>query len=219
MAVASYTPQNPESIPSPRELWLPVPGFEGDLEVSNLGRVRGLNYLAPSKRALQPFQLRKGGMRKPYHCAGGYPRIDLKRHGRIYRLHVHRLVALAFVPGHFLGATVDHIDGCRSNNHASNLRWVTRAENTAQQNHDGRGVPKGQRHPGAKLADADIPLIFALRGRGLSQEKIGRRFGVSGSLIHHILAGKRRTAQVTSHLRAQSSASPAPLALASAEPT
>jgi hypothetical protein len=43
---------------------------------------------------------------------------------------VHRLVALAFVPGYFEGAVVRHKDNVKTNNMASNLEWVTNKEKT-----------------------------------------------------------------------------------------
>ena len=52
-----------------------------------------------------------------------------KRYSKEY---VHRLVAEAFIPNPENLSDVDHIDCNKSNNHVSNLRWVSREENMAR---------------------------------------------------------------------------------------
>jgi hypothetical protein len=88
-----------------QEQWLEcMPGYE----VSNTGKIRSNN----------------GPMRT--WTQNGYEKVSIL--GRSYR--VHRLVAIAFLPNDNPNRTcIDHIDGNKLNNDASNLRWVTDSEN------------------------------------------------------------------------------------------
>jgi hypothetical protein len=61
---------------------------------------------------------------------GRYKCVSVRKDGRCKKALVHRLVARAFVEGHFDNATVDHINGDRTDNHPQNLEWVSRSENS-----------------------------------------------------------------------------------------
>lgn len=178
-----------------KEEWRDAPSKEDRLEVSSLGGVRTKDYVAPSTRYHQPFQLRRGKVLSPYVGKSGYFIVSLKTGSVRRKLLLHRLVALAFVPGHFDGATVDHIDGNKLNNHAENLRWVTLAENSRLQNADGRGVPKGELHPGAKLTDREAEAVLALMGSGFTCTEIAQWFDVSPSLVAKMDKQQRRAPQ------------------------
>ena len=98
--------------------WLPVDGYEGIYEVSDSGLVRN----AATGHVLR-FSMTYNG----YCRVKLYKRIDGKRHNETFM--VHRLVASAFI-GKPSGKTqVNHIDGCKTNNHADNLEWCTQSEN------------------------------------------------------------------------------------------
>lgn len=58
----------------------------------------------------------KGGAIRPCRGASGYMQVDSRRGGVKAREYVHRLVALAFVPGYSPELTVNHIDGDKLNN-------------------------------------------------------------------------------------------------------
>jgi hypothetical protein len=60
----------------------------------------------------------------------GYQMIGLVNdEGKSVNTYIHRLVAFAYCEGYCPDLQVNHIDGCKGNNHYKNLEWVTRSEN------------------------------------------------------------------------------------------
>lgn len=59
----------------------------------------------------------------------GYCQQLLRKDGRSVMRYVHRLVAEAFLPKPSVLCEVNHIDGNKQNNAASNLEWVSRSTN------------------------------------------------------------------------------------------
>lgn len=66
---------------------------------------------------------------KPGFDRYGYPRVDLYNNGRHSSKHIHQLVAKAFVDGYDESLQVNHINGDKNDNRASNLEWVTCGDN------------------------------------------------------------------------------------------
>jgi len=89
-----------------------------EYEVSNFGRVRSLYYRKKSKTPNLQFL-------KPAIGSHGYAVVNIKQ--KVYC--VHRLVAETFLPNLEMLPCVDHKDRDRTNNHISNLRWVSYSEN------------------------------------------------------------------------------------------
>lgn len=90
------------------EVWKKVD--DSNYEISNFGRFRRIGRR----------RLIEGSISEGY--------IQVAINGVTQR--VHRLVAKAFIPNPEGKEMVDHIDGNRTNNHVSNLRWVTAEENS-----------------------------------------------------------------------------------------
>ena len=113
------------------ECWKPIKDYEGIYEVSNYGRVKSLErviYNSGTKNGLYTIheKIIKQRINKKRH---GYCELSLHKNGKEKRFKVHRLVAEAFIPNPNNLPEVNHIDGNKENNHASNLEWCTSKEN------------------------------------------------------------------------------------------
>ena len=138
-----------------KESYLPIEGFP-DYLITSHGRV---------------FSLKHGKMRelKQRIDRDGYMQVGLRKNGKFYSKTVHRLVAQAFIPKPDNKPEVNHIDEDKTNNHVSNLEWMSHKENlnhgsrnerASKTNSDGRF--KGSNHPysraviGFKINGCDI---------------------------------------------------------------
>ncbi len=120
----------------PTERWLPVVGYEGFYEVSDLGRVRSLDRWTASKSNSRRFI--KGQILKPVTRPAGYLQIRPSKLGVAEVVHVHRVVALAFLGPPPPGQIVRHLDGDPSNNTLANLAYGTYGDNERDKVRHGR---------------------------------------------------------------------------------
>ena len=115
------------------EIWKTVV-YDGEIyenyEVSNMGRVRSLNYKRTGK--IQVL--------KPSVTTHGYLLIGLRKSGKQKMCYVHRLIAYAFIPNDnpTEKIEVNHIDEVKTNNRVDNLEWCTRKQNNNYGTHNER---------------------------------------------------------------------------------
>lgn len=109
-----------------QEVCMPIDGFEGLYEVSNLGRVRSLDRLVNSNGGTR---LHKGKVLKFVNNGGGYLQVYLYKDGKSTKFYVHRLVYEAFHGKRPEGMEINHIDEDKSNNSIKNLNLMTHKEN------------------------------------------------------------------------------------------
>ena len=98
------------------EIWKAIPGTNGNIEVSNDGKVRSL--LRGTPKVLKTQIDNKG-----------YHRLTVTIEGQKHTYKLHREVAKAFIPNTSNLPQVNHKDGNKSNNSATNLEWVSNIDN------------------------------------------------------------------------------------------
>lgn len=162
--------------------WKPIDNTGGALEVSDSGQIRSL--------------LRDGRVLRTQVDRKGYRRVTVTLEGRKRTFKVHREVAKAFVPQRPGKNQVNHIDGDKGNNCASNLEWVNNKENAEHAIRT--GLWENVFRASAKTNESRKQAIVA---RDINTGEI-RRFGsvseaeryFNSRHISDVLNGKRRAA-------------------------
>lgn len=161
------------------EIWRGIEGFIGRYEVSNMGRVRSLP---------------KGPLGK-IRCIGslgqsGYVKAQLNKDSVHHHFNIHTLVATAFLvkPATSSKLCVNHIDGNKANNMATNLEWVTYQANS--QHAVRTGLSKiGAEHYETSLTDEDV-LRIREEFRTVSSVDLAAKYGITVGAMCALIHGK-----------------------------
>ena len=174
MAESATPPDEPER-------WLPIRGYEGFYEVSDLGRVRSVLH----QTAKGP---RGGRVLRPLDCHG-YAQVSLSRYGVVRKRQVHKLVAEAFLGPCPIGQEVCHGPAGKGDNRATELRYDTHVENHHDRIRD-RTTSRGEKQGAAKLTWGAVTEIRRRAATGETQRELATEFGVCFQNIHLIVARK-----------------------------
>lgn len=145
------------------EVWKDIPGYRGEYQASNLGRVRSI-------RLMRPWKTQNG-----YMALRFYKKSEL----------VHCLVARAFIGPKPSRLDVNHKNGVKTHNSLRNLHYVTRSENLKHAFRTGlRVIPSGEDNARSKWSNADRVEAARLRFEELwSLRRLAKRFGVDPRTI------------------------------------
>jgi hypothetical protein len=166
------------------EFWINIADTDGRYAVSNLGNVRANWSDVPQRHLKTRKRIEKQTLLKAWVHTTGYKRIGLGRNKSFY---IHRLVATCFLPNPDNLPQVDHIDGDRTNNTVTNLRWVSAKTNA----HYG-----GERHgwntqkaasTKRRIHDKKVAEYRALIEKGHSLRYVAWLFGTSHSSVKRAL--------------------------------
>ncbi len=143
-----------------QERWKPIPGYNGAYWVSDHGRVR--SHLAPPPRRGDVWLI----MDEPQKILstrgrmGRYPSVNLGSGKQRETRPVHRLVIEVFIGPCPNGMIVCHADDDPTNNHLSNLRYATYADNAADAslNRPGPAYQQGKKSHTSKTIGCSVSL-------------------------------------------------------------
>lgn len=168
----------------PNEL-RPVPGFESHISVTQDGRV----WSHSKNRWRVPALDGPNGYLIFYVAVGN---------GNSVKRRVHRCVAEAWIPNPENLPFVNHKDGCKTNNHASNLEWCTASDNLRHSWQTGlrrttertRAVSLLGGRANRKFSDSEAARIRSLFRGGRSIRSLSFEFSCSRTVIQKIASGK-----------------------------
>ena len=162
------------------EIWKDIVGYENLYQVSNLGRVKSLNYLQKGKE-----QILKG-----FKVTSGYLAVNLSKDGKSKTHTIHRLVAKTFIENPDNLPQVNHKDECKTNNRLDNLEWCSSKYNCNYGTRNKRQSEILTNYPkfSKQVLCVETGKIYP------SAMQVKRELGFAGGNISAVCRGKGKTA-------------------------
>lgn len=160
------------------EEWKDIKGYEGLYQISNLGRVKSLNYNKTKQE-----KILKAGYSKE-----GYAFVNLCKKGKNLHITVHKLVATAFIENPNNYTEINHKDENRSNNNVKNLEWCSHLYNMNY----GTGIER--RSQKRKIPVNQYDKLNNFIKKWASAIDVQNSIGINQSAIIACCKGKNKTA-------------------------
>ena len=155
-----------------REVWKDMPGFEGFIQVSTLGRLKRLQrYRTCLGRKMI---LRERIIRQDTYPIG-YSRVTFSVNGKKFSSCAHIAIARTFIPNPENKPFVNHINGIKTDNSLNNLEWCTPLENIHHAMRTGLWDARGEKCGKSILNNKQVLRIRKLYGDGLRFTEIRDR--------------------------------------------
>jgi len=153
------------------ETWAPIPGYEGLYEISDQGRVRGLEREVPHEGS-GGTQTVEARIISPWIADSGTKMVSLSRSGIEYSVSVPRILLLAHGPKPESPDRVAKKVNSDGDLCLSNLEWR-------------RPITQ------SKLTEEEAATIYKWAwGTSMTNREVGQHFGVSQQTVSHIKHGR-----------------------------
>ena len=152
-----------------KEVWKDIKGYEGQYQISSLGRVKSLKY-----NNTKESKLLQQSLINNYYSVCLWKRKKGKQH------RIHRLVAETFIPNPDNLPEVNHIDENKLNNNVENLEWCSSKYNC---NYGARNKKLSK-----PVQCVETGIIYS------SILDAGKQTGINHTHLGDVARGKRKTA-------------------------
>ncbi len=170
-------------------IWLPIPGFKGFYEVSDMGGIRSLDRTIYDVNGVRR-RLRGVTLVPQPQPSGGHLHVHLHRRGVLRQVLVHDVVTRTFLGPKPVGAWVRHLSGKCEENSLWNLEYNTPRENLIDAYVHGLRKTGAASHL-AKHSKALVARVRALKDQ-MSSYAASEKLGVPARYVRRIWAGEIR---------------------------
>lgn len=171
-----------------KEIWKDLKSYEGFYQISNTGKIKGLERTCKTKgNAIRKVKEKLLNL----FLIKGYYYVTLNRESVMDQFRINVLVGKTFIPNPDNLEMINHKDCNKRNNHIDNLEWCTHQQNMKQ------GVDNklfkgrlGEKHHNHKLFENDIIEIRKRLTQGNTGRSIAKDFKMSEAMISLIKHNK-----------------------------
>ena len=162
-------------------IWKPIKSYEGLYKVSNMGQVKATRRSGSRGSILKPAPNKQGDLI-----------VGLSKNNKRSPRSINRIVAKHFVKGQKPNAQVNHKDGDKANNRASNLEWLSAWHHQLHTYHVLNKRNQGETNGRAKLTEREVKFLRILfyNMPDTSRTWIAEFYGMSRTSINLVLTFK-----------------------------
>lgn len=166
-----------------------IPNTDGRYAATPCGRIFSLSRIfTDTKGRVYSKPLRE---LRSFPRSDGRVQVNIKLKG--FTTKVHRLVALAYIPNPEMKPQINHIDGDPTNNHYTNLEWVTDKENKVHARASGLYTNKyGLESSNGKLSDEQVLDIIDRKSKGEYYKDIAKIYNIHPNSVYAYTNKRRR---------------------------